>query len=118
MEADEVKTFASLAEESLKRNESFGESLNEAARDPAINFRHKSGCLVQTGVHCNCMFARMNINEMSALNAAAQAGLVGLAIRPTIQLRLSIQENQVLCNIASYFGTVHANSAAVTVVVT
>jgi len=46
----------------------------------------------------------MNFNEMSALNAAAQSGLVGLAIRPTIQLRLSIQENQVLWNIASYFG--------------
>ena len=35
MEADEVKTFASLAEESLKRNESFGEFrvLNELCRD-------------------------------------------------------------------------------------
>jgi hypothetical protein len=111
MEADEVKTFASLAEESSKINESFGELFNEAARDPAIIFRHNSGCFVQPGVLCNCTFARMNFTEMSDLNAAAESGLVGLNIKPTISLRLTIKENQVLCNIASYFGVVTAARA-------
>ncbi len=110
MEADEVKTFASLAEESSKI--SLGQLFNEAARDPAIIiFHHNSGCFVQPGVLCNCTFARMNFTEMSDLNAAAQSGLVGLNIKPTISLRLYIQENQVLCNIASYFGMVTAARA-------
>jgi hypothetical protein len=54
---DEVKTFASLAEESSKINESFRQSFNEAARNPAIIFRHISGRFVQPGVHCSFTIA-------------------------------------------------------------
>ena len=42
----------------LKINESLGQLFNEAARDPAIIFRHNSGCFVQPGVLCICTFAR------------------------------------------------------------
>ncbi len=63
MEADEVRTFASLAEESSKRNESFGQLFNEAARDPAIIFRHNSGCFVQPGVQCNFTIAHFLVES-------------------------------------------------------
>jgi hypothetical protein len=65
LEADEVKTFASLAEESSKRNESFrvGQLFNEAARDPAISFRQNSGCFVQPGVHCNFTIAHFLVES-------------------------------------------------------
>ncbi len=63
LEADEVKTFASLAEESSKRNESSGQLFNEAARDPAIIFRHNSGYFVQPGVHCNFTIAHFLVES-------------------------------------------------------
>ena len=46
--------------------------------------------------------------EMSALDSAAQSGFVGLNTKPTLSLRLSAQENQVLCNVSSFFGIVTA----------
>ncbi len=42
IEADEVKTFASLAEESSKINKSFGQLFNESARNPAILFMREA----------------------------------------------------------------------------
>ena len=104
MDAEEVESFAALVEESSRTNESVGKLFNEAARDPAIIFRHDSGCLAQPGVHCNCTFARMNFNEISALDTAAQSGCDGLNTKSILQIRLSARDNQILSNIASFFG--------------
>ncbi len=86
MEADELQTISAMVEESSKTNESVGQFVDEAARCPATILRHKSGCPAQPGLHCNCLFARMSINEMSALNVAAQSGLQGLNTMPTIHM--------------------------------
>ncbi len=102
-----------MAEDSSRANEMFGQILNEAARDPAIShpvFRHNYGSFVQPGIHCNCTFARMNLNEMCAY-ATAQSGIVGLRIKPTPSLKMSVQENRVLCNVGSFFGIVTAGRA-------
>ncbi len=53
MDAEEQEPFAALAEESLRKNESFGQMFNEAARDPSIVFRHNFGCFAQPGFHGN-----------------------------------------------------------------
>ena len=91
-------------EESSRTNESVGKLFNEAARDPTIIFHHDSGCLAQPGVHCNCTFATMNFNEISALDTAAQSGCDGLNTKSILQIRLSARDNQILSNIASFFG--------------
>jgi hypothetical protein len=82
MEAEDKESLAALAKESTQKNESFGQTFNEAARDPSVIFRHNSGCFAQPGFHCNCSFARMNFIEMSALDSAAQSGFVGLNTKP------------------------------------
>ena len=50
----------------------------------------------------------MNFEELSALDAAAQVGLDGLGTKPTVRISLSMQENRVLSNLASFFGFVTA----------
>ena len=40
--------------------------------DTSIMFRHEYGCSAQ--LQCSCSFARMNFEELSALDAAAQSG--------------------------------------------
>ena len=50
----------------------------------------------------------MNFEELSALDAAAQVGLDGLDTKPTVRISLSMQENRVLSNLASFFGFVTA----------
>ena len=104
MEADELQTIYAMVEESSKTNESVGQFVDEGVRSPAIIFRHKSGCSAQPGFHCDCLFARMNFNEMSALDAATQSGLQGLNSTPTLHIKLSEQENHLFCNVASFFG--------------
>ena len=79
---------------------------DEAVRDPAIIFSHNSGCLAQPGIRCNCTFARMNINEISALDAAAQSELEGQDAKPTNQIKLDQREHMILSGIASFFGLV------------
>ncbi len=76
MEADELlQTFSALVEESSRTNELVGQFVDEGVRSPAIIFLHISGCSAQPGCHCDCLFARMNLNEMGALDAATQSGL-------------------------------------------
>ena len=82
MEAEDKESLAALAKESTQKNESFGQTFNEAARDPSVIFRHNSGCFAQPGFHCNCSFAMMNFIEMSPLDSAAQSGFVGLNTKP------------------------------------
>ena len=101
MEADELQTISAMVEESSKTNESVGQFVGEGARCPTTILRHKSGCSAQPGFHCNCSFARMSINEMSALNVAAQSGLQGLNTTPTIQIKISEQENHLFLLILS-----------------
>ena len=48
----------------------------------------------------------MNINEISALDAAAQFELVGQDAKPTNQIKLNQREYMVLSGIASVFGLV------------
>ena len=50
----------------------------------------------------------MNFEELSAMDAAAQVGLDGLGTKPTVRISLSMQENRVLSNLASFFGFVTA----------
>ena len=71
MDAEEVKYFSAMAEETSKTDESIGRFLDQAVRDPAIIFRHTSGCFAQPGAYCSCSFAKMNFNEMSAVDAAS-----------------------------------------------
>ena len=111
MDAEEVKSFSAMAVETSKTDESIGQFFNEAVRDPAIIFHHASGCFAQPGFYCNCSFAKMNFNEMSALNAASQSQLDGLDTSPTLRIRLSERENQVLSNIASFNGIFTAAKA-------
>jgi hypothetical protein len=91
MDAEEKESFAALAEESSRKNESLGQMFNEAARDPSRIFRHNAGCFAQPGFHCNCTFARMNFNEMASLGATAQSGLVDLGTKPTLLFRTSFR---------------------------
>jgi hypothetical protein len=44
VDADEIKSFSALAEESSKTAESLALMFDEAARDPAIIFSHNSWC--------------------------------------------------------------------------
>ena len=111
MDEEEVKSFADLAEETSNADESVAQFFN-AARDPSIIFRHNSGCSVQSGLHCNCSFAWMNFNELSALDAAAQSELEGKSTKPSIQMNLSEKENSVLSNVALFFGAVTLNRPA------
>jgi hypothetical protein len=111
MDAEEVKSCAALVEETSNADELIGRLLNEASRDPTKIFCHISGCSAQSGVHCNCTYAKMNFNEISELDAAAQSGVEGLATTPTIQFKLSQRENRVLSNISSFFGIVTAPRA-------
>jgi hypothetical protein len=60
---------------SSRTNELVGQFVDEGVRSPAIIFRHISGCSARPGFHCDCLFARMNFNEMGAFDAAAQSGL-------------------------------------------
>ena len=99
----EVETFSALLEESATTNKSFEIFFDEAARDRATLFRHNSECSAEKS---SSSFARMNFNEMSALDAAAQSGREGLNTKPTIQIKLSKHENHSLCNVASFFGIV------------
>ena len=108
MNAQELETFNALAEESLRTNESAGQILAETVRDTSIMFRHESGCSAQP--QCSCSFARMNFEELSALDAAAQSGLDGLGTKSTVRISLSMQENHVLSNLASFFGIVTAGT--------
>jgi len=108
MDVEEVHFFSALAEESSKTNQSLGQFFNEAARDRTIIFNHHLGCSEQHGCHRDCTFARMNFEEMSALNSAAQSGLEGSGTKPTIQIKLNEQENQVLSNVSLFFGIVTA----------
>ena len=105
---EEVHFFSALAEESSKTNQSLGQFFNGAARDRTIIFDHHLGCSEQHGCHRDCTFARMNFEEMSALNSAAQSGLEGSGTKPTIQIKLNEQENQVLSNVSLFFGMVTA----------
>ena len=93
MDAEEKESLAALAEESVRKNGSFGQMFNEAAREPFIIFRNNFGCFAQPVFHCNCTFARLNFNEMASLEATAQSGLVVLSTKPTLSLRMSAQEN-------------------------
>jgi len=111
MDAEEVKSFSALVEETSKADESVGRLFEEAVRDPAIIFRHNSGCSVQPGFHCNCLFARMNFNELGALDDAAQSGLEGQGTKPQIQIKLSEKESRVLSNVSLFFGIVTAGRA-------
>ncbi len=80
----EVKSFSVLVEETSKKGESIGKLFDEAVRDQATIFRHNSGCSAQPGFCCNCLFAKLNFYEMSALDAASQSGLDGLNTKPTL----------------------------------
>ena len=42
MEAEDKESLAALAKESTQKNESFGQTFNEAARDPSVIFRHNN----------------------------------------------------------------------------
>jgi hypothetical protein len=106
MDSDEVKSFSALAEESSKTVESLAPMFDEAVRDPVIIFSHNPGCLAQPGIRCNCTFARMNMNEISALDAAAQSEPEGQDAKPTNQIKQNQKEHMVLSGIASFFGLV------------
>lgn len=71
MDAAEVGFFSALVEETSKTDESVGRFINEANRNPATIFSHMPGCSAQSGFDCNCTFARMNLNDMCALDADA-----------------------------------------------
>ncbi len=64
----EVETFSALLEESATITKSFENFFDGAARDRTTFFRHTAGCYAQPGFACNCTFARMTFNEMSALD--------------------------------------------------
>ena len=100
----EEETFSALLDESAATNKSFENFFDEAARDRATLFRHNSECSAKPGFQCNCSFATMNFNEMSALDTAAQSRLQGLNTKPTLQIKLSECDNLSLCNMASFFG--------------
>ena len=70
------------------------------------------GCSAQSGFDCNCTFARMNFNDMCALDAAAHFGLEGSATIPVIQFKLSERKNKVLSNVSSFCGLVTAGNRA------
>ena len=112
MDAAEVGFFSALVEETSKTDESVGRFINEANRNPATIFSHMPGCSAQSGFDCNCTFARMNFNDMCALDAAAHFGLEGSATIPAIQFKLSERENKVLSNVSSFFGLVTAGNRA------
>jgi hypothetical protein len=100
MDAAEVGFFPVLVEETSKTDESVGRFITEANRNPETIFSHMPGCSAQSGFECNCTFARMNFNDMCALEAAAQFGLKGLATTPAIQFKFSERENKVLSNVS------------------
>jgi hypothetical protein len=50
----------------------------------------------------------LNFDEMSVLNSAARSGLERSGTKPTIQIKLNEQENQVLSNVSLFFGIVTA----------
>ena len=112
MDAAEVGFFSALVEETSKTDESVGRFINEANRNPATIFSHMPGCSAQSGFDCNCTFARMNLNDMCALDADAHFGLEGSATIPVIQFKLSERENKVLSNVSSFFGLVTAGNRA------
>jgi hypothetical protein len=75
---DQVKIglFSALVEETSKADESIGRFINEAKRNPTTILSHVSGYSAQQpGFRCNCTFARTNLNEMCALDAAAHSGI-------------------------------------------
>ena len=80
MDEEEVHNISALLEQSAKMNESFGQIFDGAARDSTTIFSHTSMCPAHaaSGVHCNCTFARMNFNDINALDAPAQFGVGGL----------------------------------------
>ncbi len=102
----EVETFSALLaeQESATINKSFKNFFDEAARDRSTFSRHTAGCYAQPEFACNCSFARMTFNEMSALDVAAQSRLEGLDTEPKLQVKFSEHENQSLCNTASFCG--------------
>ena len=106
MDAKEIKSFAALAEESSKTEKLCGLLFDVAVRDPATIFRHDLGCSGRTVLHCNCTFARMNFDEMIALESASQSGLDVQNPQETVRISLAARENQILSNVASFFGLV------------
>ena len=101
----EIQNLSALVEASKTADDSIGKLFNEAVRDPAIIFGHISGC-GQSGLNCNCTFARINLNEftqLSALNGAAQPGLDGLGTNLT-QSQQCKPKNRILSNIFFFFG--------------
>ena len=113
MDAEEVRKLSALVDETSKMEESFGQHFDAAARDPTTIFMHTSMCPAHadSGVHCNCTFSRMNFNDITALDAAAQSGLCGLGAKP-YQMKVSERENHVLSNLASFFGIVTVSKNA------
>jgi hypothetical protein len=75
MDAEEFHFFPALAEESSKSNQSLGQLFHGAAQDQSIICNDYLACSEQHGCHSDCTCARMNFDEMSALNSAAQSGL-------------------------------------------
>ena len=106
MDAKEIESFAALAEESSKTDKSCGLLFDVAVRDPATIFRHDLGCSGRTVLNCNCSFARMNFDEMISLESASQSGLDVRNPQETVRISLAARENQILSNVASFFGLV------------
>ncbi len=103
MDAKEIESFAALAEESSKTDKSCGLLFDVAVRDPATIFHHDLGCSGRTVLHCNCTFARMNFDEMIALESALQSGLDVRSPQETVCISLAARENQILSNVASFY---------------
>jgi hypothetical protein len=107
MDAAEVGFYSALVVETSKIDESVGRFINDANRNPATILSHMPGCSAQSGVDCNCTFARMKFNDWCALDAAAHFGLEGLATTPAIPFELSERENKV-----KYYQTYHPSSGS------
>ncbi len=97
MDEEEVHNISASLEQSAKMNESFGHIFDGAARDSTTIFSHTPMCPAQVagGVHCDCSFSSMNLNEIIALGAAAVSGLDDLEAKTT-QMKLNERETQVL----------------------
>ena len=77
MDAHEIQNLSALVGDTIRADDSIGKLFDAAVRDPAIIFGHISGCSLESGLNCNCSFARMNYNELSALSGVAHSGLDG-----------------------------------------
>ena len=108
--ADE-KYFLDLAQDHAAAEASFGQFLDDDARDNGRFFLHIPSCNGASG--CNCNFARLNGSEITALSESVLKGMSAVLPDPKQHnITISPNEKTILGIISAFFGVSTGRNSA------